>query len=59
MEVAQEIIKKQFDKKQRNLQGLKVGDNMWLESKNIHLKRPSKKLDQKRYRPFRISKNID
>jgi len=31
---------------------------MWLESKNIHLNRPSKKLDQKRYGPFRISKDI-
>jgi len=31
---------------------------MWLENKNIHLNRPSKKLDQKRYGSFRISKNI-
>jgi len=31
---------------------------MWLESKNIHSNRLSKKLDQKRYRPFRISKDI-
>ena len=31
---------------------------MWLENKNIHLNRPLKKLDQKRYKPFRISKNI-
>ena len=31
---------------------------MWLENKNIHLNRPSKKLDQKRYGPFRISKDI-
>ena len=31
---------------------------MWLENKNIHLNRPSKKLDQKRYRPFRIIKKI-
>jgi len=45
METAQEMIKKQFDKKQRNPQELKVGDNMWLENKNIHSNRPSKKLD--------------
>jgi len=31
---------------------------MWLENKNIHLNRPLKKLDNKRYRPFRISKDI-
>ena len=36
MEEAQKNMKKQFNKKRRNLQGLKVGDNMWLENKNIH-----------------------
>jgi len=51
-------MKKQFDKKRRNPQGLKVSNNMWLENKNIQLNRPSKKLDNKRYRPFRISKDI-
>ena len=58
MEEAQENMKKQFNKKRRNLQGLKVGDNMWLENKNIYSNRPSKKLDQKRYGSFKISKNI-
>jgi len=58
MEEAQENMKKQFDKKRRNPQGLKVGNNVWLENKNIHLNQPSKKLDNKRYRPFRISKDI-
>ena len=58
MEIEKEAMKRQFDKKRRNLQRLKAGDNMWLEAKNIHLNRPSKKLDQKRYRLFRISKDI-
>ena len=58
MEIAQEAIKKQFGKKQRNPQELMIGDNVWLESKNIHSNRPLKKLDQKRYRPFKISKDI-
>jgi len=51
-------MKKQFDKKRRNPQGLKVSNNVWLENKNIHLNRPSKKLDNKRYRLFKISKDI-
>ena len=51
-------MKKQFDKKRRNSQGLKVSDNMWLENKNIHSNQPSKKLNNKRYRPFRISRDI-
>ena len=36
MEEVQKSMKKQFDKKRRNPQELKVGDNMWLENKNIH-----------------------
>ena len=58
MEEAQRNMKKQFDKKRRNPQGLKVGDHMWLENKNIHLNGPSKKLDNKRYRLFKILKDI-
>jgi len=58
MEEAQRSMKKQFDKKRRNPQGLKVGDHMWLENKNIHSNRPSKKLDNKRYGSFKISKDI-
>jgi len=49
---------KQQHNKKRNPQGLKVRDNMWLENKNIHSNKPSKKLDQKKYRPFIISKDI-
>ena len=58
MNMAKEMMKRQFDKKRRNPQGLKEGDNIWLEAKNIHLNRPSKKLDQKRYRPFKVLKAI-
>jgi len=36
IEEAQKSMKKQFDKKRRNSQELKVGDNVWLENKNIH-----------------------
>ena len=58
MEKAQKNIKRQFDKKRRNPQGLKVGDHVWLENKNIQSNQPSKKLDNKRYGPFRIIKDI-
>ena len=58
MKVVQKAMKKQFNKKRRNPQELKVGENMWLEVKNIHLNKPSKKLDQKRYKSFKISKDI-
>ena len=35
IEEAQKNMKRQFDKKRRNPQGLKVGDNVQLENKNI------------------------
>ena len=58
MEEALKNMKRQFDKRRRNPQGLKIGDNMWLENRNIQLNQSSKKLDNKRYEPFRILKNI-
>ena len=57
--MANGAMKKQFNKKRQNSQGLKKGENMWLEVKNIYSNQPSKKLDHKRYRPFRITKNIE
>ena len=35
MEEVQKSMKRQFDKKRQNLQGLKIGENVWLENKNI------------------------
>ena len=37
MEKAQKNMKRQFDKKRQNPQGLKVGDSIWLGNKNIQL----------------------
>ena len=37
IEEAQKNMKRQFNKKKQNSQGLKVRDNMWLENKNIQL----------------------
>ena len=37
IEEAQKNMKKQFDKKRKNPQELKIRDNMWLENKNIQL----------------------
>jgi len=35
-EIAKKAMKKQSDKKRRNSQRLKTGNNVWLEAKNIH-----------------------
>ena len=45
MDIAKEMMKRQFDKKRQNPQGLKEGDDIWLEAKNIHSNRLSKKLN--------------
>jgi len=58
MEESQKNMKWQFDKKRRDPQGLKAGDHIWLENKNIQSYRLSKKLDNKRYGPIRIAKDI-
>jgi len=59
IDMAKETMKRQYDKKRWNPQGLKEGDNIWLEAKNIHSNRPLKKLDQKQYGLFKILKAID
>ena len=58
MEESQKSMKQQFDKKRQNPQGLKASDYIWLENKNIQLNQLLKKLDNKRYGPFRITKDI-
>ncbi len=45
IKIAKEVIKRQFNKKKQNSQELKAGYNVWLEAKNIHSNRPSKKLN--------------
>ena len=42
IEIAKEVMKRQFDKKRQNPQELKIGDNMWLEAKNIYSNWPEK-----------------
>ena len=58
MKRTKEIMKKQYDKRIRQLQGLKTGEQVWLEARNIQTNWPSKKLDQKRYRLFTIKEKI-
>ena len=53
MEKAQEHMSAQANK-HRNPDPLKVGDQVWLNAKNIRTERPSKKLDNKFYGPFPI-----
>ena len=58
IERTKDMMKRQYDKRRRQAQDLKVGEQVWLEAKNIQTNWPSKKLDQKRYRPFTIKEEI-
>jgi len=51
-------MKEQYDKHKSDAIPYSVGDRVWLESKNYPSDRPSHKLDDKRYGPFKILKKI-
>jgi hypothetical protein len=58
LEAAQEAMKDQFDKHVRQTPLWKVGDGVWLNSRNIATTRPSPKLDHRWLGPFSISEVI-
>ena len=58
MEKTKETMKRQYDKKTHWSQDLKIGEQVWLEARNIQTNWPSKKLDQKRYGPFTVKEEI-
>ncbi len=47
-------MKVQYNKKKRPAIEYKVGDKVWLDTTNLHLPQPKKKLDDKRTGPFEI-----
>jgi hypothetical protein len=51
---AAEDMKRFYDRKRSESHDFKVGDQVWLESTHISSDRPAKKLDDKRYGPFKI-----
>jgi len=51
-------MKRQYDKRTYQSQDLKTREQVWLEARNIQKNQLSKKLDQKRYRPFTIKEEI-
>jgi hypothetical protein len=51
---ASDKMKTQVDQKRNRSRDYKPGDQVWLESTNISSDRPSKKLEARRYGPFRV-----
>jgi hypothetical protein len=56
--IAQEQMKRYYDRTRGIAKNYQVGDKVWLEGYNITTDRPSKKLEDKRYGPFQILKRI-
>ena len=51
---AAETMKRFYDKKRADTRNYKKGDRVWLEGSNITTMRPSKKLGEKQYGPFKV-----
>ncbi len=51
-------MKHQYDKKKTSSHDYQVGDKVWLDSTNLHLPRPKKKLDNKHVGPFTILNKV-
>ncbi len=47
-------MKRQYDKRKTSSRDYQVGDKVWLDSTNLHLPRPKKKLNDKCIGPFEI-----
>ena len=58
LERAQQGHKRNFDRRAKPAPSFQVGDLVWLNRKNIETKRPSAKLDVKRFGPFRVKKVV-
>ena len=54
LEKAANQMKAQYDKKKRPAIEYQIGDKVWLDTTNLNLPRPKKKLDDKRTGPFLI-----
>ncbi len=54
LEEAANRMKKQYDKGKCMSHNYKIGNHVWLDSTNLHLPQPKKKLDDKQVGPFEI-----
>ncbi|SAM00104.1 hypothetical protein [Absidia glauca] len=54
----QETHKKYYDQRTIPAPSYKIGDQVWLSTKNLKTQRPTKKLDHRRIGPFKITATI-
>ena len=58
LERAAENMKKYADRARREEPELEIGQDVWLDMRNIKTTRPTKKLDDRRAGPFKVEKKI-
>lgn len=58
LKAAHETMKRYYDRKRSTSFNFQVGDKVWLEGYNIKTDRPMKKLEDKRYGPFKIVEKV-
>ena len=58
LEIAQEAMKRHYDKHCKPSRDYKVGDYVYIEAQNFSTDRPNKKLEDKCYGPFRVEEKI-
>jgi hypothetical protein len=58
LKLAQEQVKRFYDRSKGPSVEYKKGDQVWLEASNIRTDRPTKKLDNKRHGPFKIVEKV-
>jgi hypothetical protein len=58
MRVAQDTMKRFYDRKRGEDPGYKPGDEVYLSGKNLTTHRPMKKLDDKRHGPFKVVRKV-
>jgi hypothetical protein len=58
LKIAQEQMERYYDRTRGISRNYQVGDKVWLEGNDISTDRPSKKLEDKRYGPFKILEQV-
>lgn len=58
IKASQEMMKRYYDRTKKESRKYNIGDEVWLEGYNIKTNRPMKKLEDKRYGPFKIIEKI-
>ncbi|THH12589.1 hypothetical protein EUX98_g9798, partial [Antrodiella citrinella] len=58
LRLAQEQMARFYDRKRGDAREYQPGDLVWLEGTNVRTDRPTKKLEDRRYGPFKIIKKI-